>query len=120
MRRCVLALAVTALLLSVLSCGGSAAPLVFSPDQLPEAGSGRAYEVSILVSGNHTPIEQLSLGAGTLPLGLTFTRGEDGQSAIISGTPQEVGSFEFAVRASCLGTNETGQAGEQAYTLIVR
>jgi hypothetical protein len=55
-----------------------------------------------------------------LPLGLTFTRGEDGQSAIISGTPQEVGSFEFAVRASCLGTNETGQAGEQAYTLIVR
>jgi predicted small lipoprotein YifL len=118
MRRCALALFATLLLLSVASCGRSADPLVFSPTQLPEAQSQQAYQVTIVVSGNHTPVEQIGIGTGTLPPGLTLAR--DGNSASISGTPQEVGRFEFTVGASCLGTNETGQTGEQVYVLVVK
>jgi hypothetical protein len=40
--------------------------------------------------------------------------------AEISGTPEEDGRFEFTVGAWCLGTNVSGQTGQQHYELLVR
>lgn len=99
--------------------GGSGSALVFSPTQLPEGQTGQAYQVDIVVSGNYTPVETIVIATGSLPPGLTLTRPGNRDSASISGTPQEAGRFEFTVRASCLGTNVSGQTGQQVYTLTV-
>jgi hypothetical protein len=49
---------------------------------------------------------------------LSFTRGSS-NSGSLSGTPATPGSYVFTVSAWCLGTNVSGQSGEQSYTLVV-
>jgi hypothetical protein len=37
----------------------------------------------------------------------------------ISGTPEELGTFEFVIWVTCKGTNFSGETGQQAYRLLV-
>jgi hypothetical protein len=119
MRRYSLALFILLLGLSVLACVPRPA-LAFSPSQMPEAQTGQAYQVAIGVSGNETPVGDMSVAEGSLPAGLTLAYERGSSTATISGTPQEAGQFAFTVSAWCLGTNQAGQAGHQAYTLVVK
>jgi hypothetical protein len=104
--------------LSVSACGGN--PLTFYPSQLPEAVNGQNYQVSITITGNKTPVGQIGVDSGTLPAGLnlSFERGQS--SAVISGTPQSAGTYNFTIGAWCMGTNKAGQTGHMDYTLVVK
>lgn len=119
MRRYSLAPLILLLGLSVLACDPRPA-LAFSPSQLPEAQTGQAYQVSISVSGNQTPVGDLYVSEGSLPPGLTVAYQRGSSTATISGTPQAAGQSAFTVSAWCLGTNQAGQTGQQAYTLVVK
>jgi hypothetical protein len=94
--------------------------LTISPTELPEAEVGRPYQVAIVVSDNDTPVGDMFIESGTLPPGLTLTFPTATDTAEISGTPEEAGTFEFVVGAWCFGTNVSGDTGEQVYTLVVR
>ncbi len=115
-----LILAALLLVVASLACGGSRPPLQFSPDTLPDAQVGQSYNVSITVSGNVTPVGQMSIGKGALPDGLVLQHERGNSTATISGTPQAAGEFEFTVAAWCLGTNVSGQTGQQDYRLVVK
>lgn len=105
---------------SMLACRDARPPLAFSPPELPEAQVGQPYETTITVSGNKTPVFLMSIGSGELPPGLTLYYEPDASTAEIKGIPTVAGEFEFTVHASCLGTNVSGQTGEQHYELLVR
>jgi hypothetical protein len=120
MRRHAYAVIVLGLGLAVLACRGPRPALVFSPHQLPEAQSGQAYQINIEVSGNQTPAGQIYVAEGELPSGLTLSHRRGDDVAVIRGTPQAAGRFSFAIGAWCLGTNVSGQTGQQAYTLSVK
>jgi hypothetical protein len=105
--------------MSLPACADSPATLSFAPDQLPAGQAGTAYRVTIGVSGNRTPVFQMTVAAGELPRGLKLKQVSGTDTALLSGTPREAGSFPFTVRASCLGTNTSGQSGEHAYVLVV-
>lgn len=94
-------------------------PLVFSPDQLPDAQAGVPYEATIRISQNRTPAGSISISEGTLPLGLelVYTQAED--TAKITGTPTQAGTYTFTISVWCFGTNISGQTGEKQYTLVV-
>jgi large repetitive protein len=112
---------VTVLLaVSLAACTAGGGPLRFSPDRLPEAQSGQPYSAIISVTNNDTPVGDISVSGGALPAGMTldFTN-ESSMSATLSGTPTAVGSYVFTVSAWCLGTNTSGQTGEQNYSLVV-
>jgi hypothetical protein len=94
--------------------------LAFSPTELPEAQVGQPYEVTIAISGNHTPVFLISVDSEELPPGLTLRYEENASTAQIEGVPEKAGSFEFTVRALCYGTNVSGQTGERRYTLLVK
>ena len=94
-------------------------PLKIEPASLPKGELGADYEVQILVRDNVTPVNQVSISSGALPVGLelVFVDGVDG--ATIRGEPEETGSFTFTVSVSCFGTMVRGQAGQMEYTLLV-
>ncbi len=108
------------LFVMVLACRWTGASLTFSPPELPEAQVGRPYEATIAVSGNHTPVFLISVDHEELPPGLTLQYEEGASTADISGVPQQAGEFQLTVRASCYGTNVSGQTGERRYRLLVR
>lgn len=129
MRRLPLASLALIPVLAILACGGglwlavfggSLIPLRFSPDQLPDAQTDEAYQVSLLVSRNNTPVGRIEIVAGWLPVGMTLSHTRSQNTAIISGTPVSAGRYCFTVRASCLGTQVDGRSGQQAYTLVVK
>ena len=120
MRRHAYASIVLALGLGILACRGPRPVLVFSPQQLPEAQGGHAYQASIEVSGNQTPAGQIYVADGALPPGLTLSHQRGDSAAILRGTPRATGEFSFTVGAWCLGTNVSGQTGQHAYTLSVK
>lgn len=95
-------------------------PLKFSPDALPEAQVGIAYETRISISQNVTPAGEFSLSEGTLPKGLALEKVEGEDAVRIFGTPQEAGTFKFRVFVWCYGTNVNGQTGERDYSIVVR
>ena len=107
---------------AVLACGpgGERPPLAFSPLELPDAHVGQAYEVTISVSDNETPVFSMSVDSERLPPGLTLQYAEHEHKARIEGVPEKAGEFEFTVNASCLGTMRNGQTGEQRYMLLVK
>ncbi len=110
-----------ALSLAALACRGGGSPaLVFSPDQLPIATVGQIYSVTITVSQNVTPVGQLSVSTADLPPGISFAflKGQD--SALLSGTPRQAGTYHFTVSAWCFGTNVSGQSGQRDYQLVVQ
>ena len=104
----------------LLACSCTSAPLAFSPTELPEAQVGEPYEVTIAISGNHTPVFLISVEGEELPPGLTLHYQDNASTAEIKGVPEEAGEFEFTLRASCYGTNVSGQTGEQRYRLLVK
>jgi len=99
--------------------GPTAGPLTFEHEVLPAAQKGEAYEVEIRVLQNVTPVGDFFVSAGNLPAGLelTFLEGED--AAVISGIPQENGSFNFTLTVWCFGTQVSGQEGIKEYLLVV-
>jgi Putative Ig domain len=108
------------LTLAALAClGGGPRPLKFSPDKLPAAQHGQAYNAVITVSQNVTPVGQMSVASGQLPpgLSLTFPKGQD--AGEIAGTPTATGTYSFTVSVWCYGTNVSGQIGGQHYELVV-
>jgi hypothetical protein len=107
-------------MLACCFCFNVAPALLFSPAELPQARVGQPYSVAITISGNRTPVDQIWLENGVLPSGLVMQYDEGANVAEISGTPEEDGMFEFTVGASCLGTNVSGQTGQQHYELLVR
>ena len=118
MRRYTWALFIVLIGLSVLACDRPA--LTFSPDQLPEAQTGQAYQVTITVSENQTPVGDMYVSDGSLPPGLVMSHERGSSTATISGKPTQAGGFAFTVSAWCLGTNQAGQTGQRAYTLVVK
>jgi hypothetical protein len=104
----------------VLACTCTSAPLAFSPTELPEATVGQPYEVTITISGNHTPVFLISVDNVELPPGLTLQHEHNASTAQIRGVPEQAGEFEFTVNATCYGTNVSGQTGEHRYRLLVK
>lgn len=84
-------------------------PLKIEPESLSNAQAWVTYEVELRISDNVTPLNSVFLSNGTLPAGLelAFVEGED--SAMISGTPEEAGTFTFTVFVSCVGTMVQGR-----------
>jgi len=94
-------------------------PLVFSPQELPDAQVGVPYEATIRISQNETPAGSISLSEGTLPPGLelVYTRAED--TARITGVPIQAGTYTFTIGVWCFGTSISGQTGMKQYTIVV-
>ncbi len=95
-------------------------PLLFSPDTLPEARVGVAYEVTIRVSQGQSPVGDVLVSKGRLPAGLELVFDPATTTARIDGTPIEAGSYSFTIHAWCYGTLTEGQSGEKDYVLISR
>jgi hypothetical protein len=94
-------------------------PLVIDPDSLPDGQAGEMYEITIVISQNVTPVGDMWIKEGELPVGLEFVflNGED--SAMISGVPQETGTFNFTINVWCFGTMVTGQTLVKEYQIVV-
>ena len=110
-------------LLSSVACmlfGLRRGPLQFQPDTLLAAQAGSAYEARVSISDNATPAGQFSVSEGTLPPGLTLETLQGENTARISGTPTQAGTYKFKIFVWCYGTNISGQTGEKEYTLVVK
>jgi hypothetical protein len=94
-------------------------PLVFSPEDLPPARVGQAYEVKIAISNNDTPVGQFSVASADLPPGISLLHIDTEDSATLSGIPTQAGTYTFTLSAWCYGTNVSGQTGEKVYTIVV-
>lgn len=70
------------------------APPVISTSSLPDGDLGSSYSQSLQAAGGSAPLNW-SLDSGSLPAGLTLN-----SSGLISGTPTQVGQFNFVVRVS--------------------
>jgi hypothetical protein len=111
-----------ALALLAPGCGADpATPLHFTPALLPIATVGQAYQGTLAISGNQTPIAEVGVPPGSLPPGLSVgvARPLTLNEIQVSGTPTVAGTFQFTLRVACFGTNHPGQAGEQAYSILV-
>lgn len=103
----------------VQGCSDDEAPtLTFSPDSLPAARNGEAYNVTITISGQESAVYTIELSSGELPSGLSLEY-SGSNTASIQGTPTETGSFTFTILAACYGTNKSGQTDSKQYTLVV-
>jgi len=113
--------AIVLLFVAMMACGPTTErpPLVISPSELPDARVGQSYEVTITVSGDQTPVYTIAVDSAELPPGLALHYEEGANTATIEGVPEEAGTFEFTVKATCLGTMVNGQTGEQLVTLLV-
>jgi len=87
-----------------------AAPtVVVSPTTLPNPATGVAYSQTLTASGGIAPYS-FALSSGSLPAGITL-----GSGGALTGTPTEVGSFNFTVTT----TDSFSQVGSRAYTLVI-
>jgi len=82
-------------------------PLEITTTALPDASIGEAYTASLEASGGQPPYTW-SLAMGDLPAGITLAA--DGA---LSGTPGELGDFDFTARV----TDDAGSVAEQGFTL---
>jgi hypothetical protein len=98
----------------------SSGSLRWDPVLLPAAQVGVPFEVKITILQNKTPVAQFLLHDGTLPSGLTLTKVQGEDIAVLSGVPDQEGTFAFTLEAGCFGTNKAGQSGTQDYTIIVQ
>jgi len=114
-----LALVCILALFAVAACRPS---LEFSPASLPDAQTGSAYTATITVENTATPIGDAYVSAGSLPPGveLEWSKDQDNTTIRIAGTPTASGSYTFTISVWCLGTNVSGQTGDQEYTLVVK
>ncbi len=94
--------------------------LKFDPPSMPAAKVGVPYEVEIKVSENRTPVGDFSIAPNTLPPGLELVIQKDVlDTAKITGTPTQAGTYTFTISVWCYGTNVSGQTGEKDYTIVV-
>lgn len=95
-------------------------PLLITPESMPEAQVGVAYEVKVQITQNVTPVGDMMIQDGELPAGLEFVflNGEDAAQFI--GVPEEAGVFEVTVYAWCYGTQVNGQTLEKKYEIVVK
>jgi hypothetical protein len=94
--------------------------LSFAPDALPNATIGVPYRAVITVSGNQTPVFQMSADVGLPPgLALVYDADARGSQAALSGTPTVAGTYNVTISAWCLGTNVSGQTGSHQYRIVV-
>jgi hypothetical protein len=100
--------------------GPTGGPLKFSPDTLPDAQVGKAYDSEIRISLNSTPAGDIYVSNGALPTGLELVKVDGEDIAQINGTPSEAGTFSFTVSVWCYGTQVSGQTGEKDYTIVVK
>ena len=96
--------------------------LIFSPAELQDAMVGQAYEVTISISNNDTPVFRIRIygDEAEFPPGLNLNYVENTSRAVLSGVPEIAGEYEFIITAHCLGTNKNGQYGKQHYRLKVK
>lgn len=115
-------LLVASLAVAALACYGGNSPgaLVFSPEELPNAQTGKLYEETIAISGNKTPVYSMSVNSGELPDGLRLVYEEGDAFARVIGIPYIAGEYQFSILATCLGTNVNGQMDAHTYKLIVK
>ncbi len=108
------------LILTTISCQLLATPpLRFAPDSMPKARVGVFYYVIIKIANNKTPAGEFSISRGSLPNGLRLQRLTGQDAVLVSGEPQEAGSFHFVLNVWCYGTNRTGQTGIKDYVILV-
>jgi len=115
---------ILAVLVIATGCNTGSHALVFTPTELSPAVAGRQYSASVTISGNDTPVGGVSVSAGALPDGLQVSLETGGQGGatnafVIGGTPTRAGTYDFTLMVWCLGTNVSGQTGEQRYTMVV-
>lgn len=91
----------------------------FDPDSLPAGKVGAPYETEIHISENDTPVYLFEVSKGALPAGLELEQVEWEDRAILSGTPEEAGTFTFTLRVECRATNISGETSEQEYSIVV-
>jgi hypothetical protein len=120
-----------ALIITLSACGGGgggitsggptnppppAVTLTLLPTTLPNATQGDPYDFrDFAVNGNGVQPYTFSL-SGALPPGLSLTSVMSPNTAIISGTPTTVGTFNFTVNVADAGGLHTGS---RPYTLVV-
>ena len=83
--------------------------IVVDPATLPNPAAAVAYSQSVTASGGIAPYS-FAVTAGSLPPGITLSSG-----GVLSGTSNQVGSFNFTVTA----TDNFGQTGSRAYTVTI-
>ncbi|WP_379063683.1 putative Ig domain-containing protein [Mesorhizobium sp. UC74_2] len=83
--------------------------IAITPDTLPNATGGSAYDQPLSATGGGAPYS-FAVSDGALPVGLSLKA--DGR---LSGTPGVAGSFAFTVKV----TDANSYAATQAYTLTV-
>ena len=94
--------------------------LEFDPLELPAAQVGVAYEATVTISQNVTPVYWIALADGALPDGLTLEYNKNDNFAKIIGAPTSAGTFKFVVGAACLGTSVSGQTGQKEFVIEVK
>ncbi len=94
--------------------------LKFTPDVLPDAQTGVAYQVEISVENVISAVDEFLVIGGELPPGLSLERVPNEDRVKIIGTPTATGTFVFTLEATCFGTNDPGQVGDQEYQIVVR
>ncbi|MFC6189302.1 putative Ig domain-containing protein [Pseudoxanthomonas mexicana] len=87
--------------------------LSLSPETVQGATAGVTYAQAFVATGGVAPY-QYTLGAGTLPAGLTL----DVSTGQLAGTPTEAGSFDFSITATD-STIGTAASVTRAYTLAI-
>jgi hypothetical protein len=86
--------------------------LVMEPQELPETYPHAPYQVNFHARGNYVPVLHWSIGAGTLPPGITL---DDG--GLLHGEAQKAGEYRFVVVVTDGGKPQ--QAFQHAYTIKV-
>jgi hypothetical protein len=94
-------------------------PLEIEPSSLPIAHLGLRYEAKLQVKQNVTPVGDISITEGRLPPGLEFVFMEGEDSAVISGIPEETGTYTFTLSVWCFGTQVSGQMLDKEYQIVV-
>ena len=94
-------------------------PLLIEPASMPDAQVSVEYEAEIHITQNVTPVGDMMIQDGALPVGLEFIFLDGEDAAKIVGIPEEIGEFHFTVFAWCYGTQVSGQTLKKEYQLIV-
>ena len=82
-----------------------------SPSTLPNWTVNKSGYTQTVTSSGGTGSKSLSITAGAIPTGMTFTAG----TGVLSGTPTAAGTFNFTVTAM----DSVGATGAQAYSVVV-
>lgn len=84
-------------------------PLITLDDTLPDGSIGAVYNGAVIASGGLAPYTY-ALTSGSLPTGLVLDAAGN-----VTGTPTEIGTFNFTVTA----TDTNGCLGTRAYQIII-